>query len=407
MSVKKEEEKVKLNSTVATPKSNSTSQVNTQNNTPKQIISSGANKNLVTGNNMLTNYNQQYGQNVQSQAVTDAYNKYNTVLGQKPIEEANPFSTQLNDIVNKIMNREAFEYDLNADMLYQQAKDQYTALGKMAMQDTMGQAAALTGGYGNSYANTAGYQAYQGYLQDLNNNLPEYYQMALDRYNQEGADMLNKYSMTKGLYDTEYGKYRDQVGDWYNDVNNAYNEYANTQNLDFNSYSKAQDLEYQVGRDNATDKKWKDDYSLNERQVTLAENELDFEKDKYDDAKNAQSEQEKAANNATDAAKASGVLSASELYKFEEYLEEGNVAGIERHLDSLVEGGALDAGYASYVLSLFLPDEEVDTSMKPSTGPSAPMGAKRLAKTQVDGTYATDYILNVDESKPITRKYFT
>ena len=407
MSVKKEEEKVKLNSTVTTPKNNSASQVNTQSNTPKQIVSSDANKNLITGTNTLTNYNQQYGQNVQSQAVTDAYNKYNTVLGQKPIEEVNPYDTQLNDIYNKIMNREAFEYDLNADMLYQQAKDQYTALGKMAMQDTMGQAVALTGGYGNSYANTAGYQAYQGYLQDLNSNLPEYYQMAFDRYNQEGTDMLNQYSMTKGLYDTEYGKYRDKVGDWYNDVNNAYNEYANAQNLDFNSYTNAQNLEYQVGRDNVTDKKWKDDYNLNERQVTLAENEFDFEKDKYDDAKKAQSEQEQATEAAKNAAKTSGVLSASELQKFEEYLEEGNVDGISRHLDSLVAGGVLDEGYAAYVLSLFLPDEEVDTSMKPSTGPSAPMGAKRLAKTQVDGTYATNYILNVDESKPITRKYFT
>ena len=50
------------------------------------------------------------------------------------------------------LNREDFQYDVNADALYQQYKDRYVELGKDAMEDTMGQAAALTGGYGSSYA---------------------------------------------------------------------------------------------------------------------------------------------------------------------------------------------------------------------------------------------------------------
>jgi hypothetical protein len=65
--------------------------------------------------------------------------------------------------MNDILNRKAFSYDLNGDALYQQYKDMYMAQGKLAMQDTMGQAASMTGGYGNSYAASAGNQAYQGY----------------------------------------------------------------------------------------------------------------------------------------------------------------------------------------------------------------------------------------------------
>ena len=82
-----------------------------------------------------------------------------------------PWQTQLNDTISKILNREKFSYDLNGDALYQQYKDQYVNQGQQAMMDTMGQAQAMTGGYGNSYAQTVGQQTYQGYLQQLNDIL--------------------------------------------------------------------------------------------------------------------------------------------------------------------------------------------------------------------------------------------
>ena len=55
--------------------------------------------------------------------------------------------------------------------------------------DTMGQAQAMTGGYGNSYAQTVGQQTYQGYLQGLNDQVPALYQLALDKYNSEGNQL--------------------------------------------------------------------------------------------------------------------------------------------------------------------------------------------------------------------------
>ena len=89
----------------------------------------------------------------------------------------------------------SFSYDFNADALYQQYKDKYIQQGKMAMADTIGQASAMTGGYGNSYAATVGNQAYQASLQNLNDIIPELYQMAYDRYNQEGQDIRNNIAM--------------------------------------------------------------------------------------------------------------------------------------------------------------------------------------------------------------------
>lgn len=91
------------------------------------------------------------------------------------------------------LNREDFQYDVNADALYQRYKDSYVALGKDAMEDTMGQAAALTGGYGSSYAQNVGQQAYNSYLKQLGDVVPELYQLAYDRYQDKGDTLYKTY----------------------------------------------------------------------------------------------------------------------------------------------------------------------------------------------------------------------
>jgi hypothetical protein len=95
------------------------------------------------------------------------------------------------------MNRKPFQYDLNGDLLYRQMADRYTQLGQQAMRDTMGTAAALTGGYGNSYANLVGNQAYQGYLGQLNSMVPSLYDRAYKVWQDEGDDLLARYQLAK------------------------------------------------------------------------------------------------------------------------------------------------------------------------------------------------------------------
>lgn len=131
-----------------------------------------------------------------------------------PIMQESAFNNQLNAITNSILNREPFTYDFNADPIYQQYKDQYTTLGEMAMRDTMGNAATLTGGYGNSYASTAGNQAYQAYLQQLNNIIPELQQNAYARDQDELAELYRQAGLLQGLVDADYAKQRDAKADW-------------------------------------------------------------------------------------------------------------------------------------------------------------------------------------------------
>ena len=133
------------------------------------------------------------------------------------------WQAQIDSLMGDIMNRKPFQYDLNSDALYNQAAQRYIQQGQMAMMDTMGQAAALTGGYGNSYAQQAGQQAYQGYLQGLNDNIAQYYQLAYDRYNQEGQDMRNNLSMLNQAEESDYGRYQDKYNQWYNERSYADN----------------------------------------------------------------------------------------------------------------------------------------------------------------------------------------
>ena len=101
----------------------------------------------------------------------------------------------LNEAWQNYLNREAFSYDMASDPMYQQYRDHYIRQGQLAMEDTMGMASSLTGGYGNSYAQTAGQQAYQSYLQQLNNVMPQLYGAAYDRYQAEGEALYNEIAL--------------------------------------------------------------------------------------------------------------------------------------------------------------------------------------------------------------------
>lgn len=142
-------------------------------------------------------------------------------------------------------NRESFSYDPSSDPLYQLYKDQYAALGKIAMEDTMGQAAALTGGYGNSWAQTVGQQTYNNYMQQVNSMLPEFYGMAKQNYDEEGQKLLNELSILEGQRQTAYGEHRDMVGDWQNELSYL-----------VGTASDLEDKEYQQYRDTVADDRY-------------------------------------------------------------------------------------------------------------------------------------------------------
>ena len=172
----------------------------------------------------------------QSQDVTDAWNKVKDLEGSKPGDYVSKYGDQIQALLDKILNRDPFKYDFNADPMYQMYKDRYLQQGRMAMQDTMGDAAALTGGYGNSYAATAGQQAYQSYLQGLNDRIPGLRDFAYNAWLNEGDRMNSHLSILQGLDESDYARYRDKVGDYRDELTYYYNRFGDMTDREYNRY---------------------------------------------------------------------------------------------------------------------------------------------------------------------------
>lgn len=167
------------------------------------------------------------------------------------------YSDKLDDIMAQISGRDKFTYDFNTDPMFLSALQSSMNQGRLAMQDTMGQASALTGGYGSSYGQAVGNQAYNAEIQKAYDNLPEFYGMALDAYNNETQGLLNQLDM----YGTADANEYDRLANAY--ASNAqmaaqlydqeYNNFWQTQN--FNEDSRRWNAEFDYGkqRDNAAD----------------------------------------------------------------------------------------------------------------------------------------------------------
>lgn len=173
-----------------------------------------------------------------------------------------PWQARLDETMEKILNREPFAYDLGSDALYRMYRDQYTQLGRQAMQDTMGVAAAMTGGYSNSYAQSAGQQAYQGYLQQLGEQIPALYQLALQTYQQQGDSLRENLSLLQQQENQDYQRYRDAASDY----QSLYNRYADTRDHEYRAWADSRDFTYQQQRDEIEDEQWQKEFNEAVRQ---------------------------------------------------------------------------------------------------------------------------------------------
>lgn len=174
-----------------------------------------------------------------SDRVNEYYEKTRKLERNKPDEFESKYEGQISDILDNILNRPKFSYtseDMTNDDLYKMYRDQYLRQGNLAMRDTMGNAAALTGGYGNTYASAAGQQAYDNYVTQLNNKALDFYDRAYQRYADEGQNLYNQMNVVTGLDNTDYQRYRDGVNDYYNDLNYYNGRYNQEYGYDYGEY---------------------------------------------------------------------------------------------------------------------------------------------------------------------------
>lgn len=149
----------------------------------------------------------------------------------KPAGFKDSRSAQLEAALNRLLERPGFSYDPEADPLFRAARDNITAQGRQAMEDTMGTAAALTGGYGSSYSQQAGQQAYSSYLGKLNDMLPGLYDRAAELYDREGKQLLDGFGLVQSLSDRDYDRYADGFDRWLKEYGLAQDRYLKLMDL--------------------------------------------------------------------------------------------------------------------------------------------------------------------------------
>lgn len=142
------------------------------------------------------------------------------------------YDNTINSLANQIMGRDKFSYNAADDPLYQNYAEQYTRNGSRAMQDTLAQISARTGGLASSYAGTAAQQTYGNYMQALNDKIPELYQLAYNMYQDEGNNLRNNLEMMRGLESDDFNKYGVKLNQYNNDLAFDYGNYRDNQNYE-------------------------------------------------------------------------------------------------------------------------------------------------------------------------------
>ena len=121
------------------------------------------------------------------------------------------YDGEIRSLYEKIISRPAFHYEAESDPLYGIYRDRYVREGSLAMRDTVGRSAALTGGYGSSYAQSVGQQQYDAYLQKLGDVMPELYGAAYRRWQAEGEALSDQLGRASELAQSEYGRKKDKL----------------------------------------------------------------------------------------------------------------------------------------------------------------------------------------------------
>lgn len=174
-----------------------------------------------------------------SQAAIDAENALATHNQNRPGEYQSQYSQQIADAIAKLNSRPKFSYDANSDPLFGIAKENYMKMGQQASRDVGGQISAMTGGYGNSYAATAGNQAYQNAIGQINDIIPGLQQNAANLYNQQGADMANQLSMLQNQDSAAAGQFQQGVQNYYAQLQALQQQYDNAYGADQAAYDDA------------------------------------------------------------------------------------------------------------------------------------------------------------------------
>lgn len=112
--------------------------------------------------------------------------------------DKNGYQAVINSLLSDIAGAK-FTYSAEDDPRYVLAQE----YAQNAMKNQMAESAALSGGYGNSYAANVGQMVYDDYMEEAANNLED---RAYARFQDEQADRYNRLGLLRAIDDTLYSR---------------------------------------------------------------------------------------------------------------------------------------------------------------------------------------------------------
>ena len=153
----------------------------------------------------------------------------------KPVDYTSKYGNRISQLYDELADSK-FDYDVNSDPSYQALKAQANRNGQAAMQNTLAASAGVGGLASSTATQSAAAQEYNNYIGQLNDAIPELYQNAYSRYQNDLANKYNNIAMLLGMDDTAYSRYRDNVGDSQNEYSMQYQKWL--QDIANNQYEQ-------------------------------------------------------------------------------------------------------------------------------------------------------------------------
>ena len=129
--------------------------------------------------------------------------------------------------------------------------------------------AALARARAGVAAMQTGQQAYNAYLQQLNEIVPELYAQAREQWQSGEAALYDRYQLLSSREQSDYARYRDQMSDYYAELDDARSAYASAAKLANDNYWSS--LEYQADREDAANAQYWKQLAYADKQAAAAE----------------------------------------------------------------------------------------------------------------------------------------
>lgn len=160
---------------------------------------------------------------------TDAYDALKNYQAQAPGPYQSKYQSQIDSLMQQMNNRK-IGYNYQNDPTYQQYKRQYETSARRAGENAQANAAAVSGGYGSSWATTAGEDAYANAMSGLDDVANSLYGQALDSFVDEQNDMYTQLQNLMTAESQDQQRYNQELSNYYSNLNYYQQNYQNAAN---------------------------------------------------------------------------------------------------------------------------------------------------------------------------------